>query len=76
MKAAIITPGRDAREISKFLKLLDPDFIPEIWPDIEDPEEVSIALVWRASHDIMEKFTNLKLICSFGAGVERPDGDS
>lgn len=70
MKAAIVTPGRDAGEIIKFLNALDPSFKPEIWPDIENPEEIEIALVWRASDQVMAQFTNLKLICSFGAGVD------
>ena len=70
MKAAIVTPGRDTKETIKFLKELDPSFKPEIWPDIENPEEIEIALVWRASDKIMAHFKNLKLICSFGAGVD------
>ena len=70
MKAAIITPGRDVDEILHHLKRLDPNFSPEVWPDIEDPDQIIAALVWKTPGDTMHKFKNLKLICSFGAGVD------
>jgi len=70
MKAAIITPGRDATEILDHLDRLDPKFKPEVWPDIKNPDDISVALVWKTTGDILSKFPNLQLICSFGAGVD------
>ncbi|NNF20460.1 MAG: hypothetical protein HKN67_00855, partial [Saprospiraceae bacterium] len=70
MKAAIITPGRDVTEIIDHLEVLDPEFKPEVWPDITNPEDIAVALVWKTTGNILSKFTNLQLICSFGAGVD------
>ena len=70
MNAAIITPGRDVTEILDHLYRLDPDFKPEVWPDIKNPEDISVALVWKTTGDILSKFPSLRLICSFGAGVD------
>lgn len=70
MKAAIITPGRDISDVLKHLNTLDPDFKPEVWPDIPDPLDIEAALIWKAPEDILSRFKNLKLICSFGAGVD------
>ena len=70
MKAAIITPGRGVSEILDHLNRLDPQFKPEVWPDVRNPEDISVALIWKTSDEILSKFPNLRLICSFGAGVD------
>ena len=70
MKAAIITPGRDVSKVLAYLEEIDPDFKPEVWPDIKDPNEISAALVWNISEEIIKDFKNLRLMCSFGAGVD------
>jgi len=41
-----------------------------IWPKVENPEKIEAILTWKPPLGIMEKFRNLKVIISLGAGVE------
>ena len=58
-----------------------PDLEFRVWPDIGDPADVEIALVWDPMEEQLLRFPNLKLIASLGAGVDHllaattlPDG--
>jgi glyoxylate/hydroxypyruvate reductase A len=41
-----------------------------IWPDIGDPAEIDLALVWRAPPGELARFSSLRAILSLGAGIE------
>jgi glyoxylate/hydroxypyruvate reductase A len=38
--------------------------------EVQHPDEVDIAILWNHSHDFFKRFTNVKLVCSLGAGVD------
>ncbi len=41
-----------------------------IWPEVGDPAEIDLALVWRAPPGELARYLNLKAILSLGAGIE------
>ncbi|WP_298366942.1 glyoxylate/hydroxypyruvate reductase A [Azospirillum sp.] len=54
------------REIAKRL----PDLEIRVWPDVGDPADVTMALVWKPPAGMLASLPNLGLIVSLGAGVE------
>ncbi len=42
----------------------------EIWPEVEKPEEVLMAVTWKHPHKSLYAYPHLKLISSMGAGVD------
>lgn len=53
-------------EIAKRL----PDLEIRVWPDIGDPADIDMALVWKPPAGMLASLPNLALIVSLGAGVE------
>lgn len=41
-----------------------------VWPDMGDPADIDMALVWKPPPGLLASLPNLKLIVSLGAGVE------
>ncbi|SRR6266851_1248626 len=46
----------------------DLDF--RIYPEIGDPAEIAMAIVWKPPHGVLATLPNLRLIASLGAGVD------
>lgn len=71
MSIAIIIPDRDNSGLKARLQTLLPvGTLVETYPEIADPEAVEMAIVWKHPHGCLRQFPNLKLIQSYGAGVE------
>ena len=73
--------GETAEHYIREMRRLDPRLEIREWPDIGNPEDVDIAMVWKMPHGELAKFPNLKLIISMAAGVDhvlsdpdRPEG--
>ena len=73
--------GETAEHYIREMRRLDPRLEIREWPDIGNPEDVDIAMVWKMPHGELAKFSNLKLIISMAAGVDhvlsdpdRPEG--
>ena len=73
--------GESAESYIREMRRLDPGLEIREWPDIGNPEDVDIAMVWKMPHGELAKFSNLKLIISMAAGVDhvlsdpdRPEG--
>ena len=73
--------GESAESYIREMRRLDPGLEIREWPDIGNPEDVDIAMVWKMPHGELAKFPNLKLIISMAAGVDhvlsdpdRPEG--
>ena len=47
-----------------------PELEVRIWPEVGDPDEVQVALVWRPPPGSLRQFPNLKAILSLGAGID------
>ena len=47
-----------------------PDLDVRIWPEIGDPGEIEIALVWRSPPGELARYPKLRAILSLGAGID------
>ena len=65
-------PARGA-EWAKILAEKAPDLSFRIWPEIGDPTEIRYFVAWMPPDDLMERFPNLELLISSGAGVDHLD---
>jgi glyoxylate/hydroxypyruvate reductase A len=70
MSIAIISPGRDPKAWIAALQHHHPDLDLQIYPHIDRPEDVKMALLWQHPPGYLKNFPNLKLISSLGAGVD------
>lgn len=70
MGIAIISPGRDASIWVENIKKIDNNIEVQVFPDIKDPASVKAVMLWQHPKGILDKFPNLELICSMGAGVD------
>ncbi|MFN3996580.1 2-hydroxyacid dehydrogenase [Algoriphagus sp.] len=76
MSLAIISPGRDPQVWIEALTFHQPDINIQVYPNIDRPEEVEMALLWQHPPGYLSTFPNLKLISSLGAGVDHILSDS
>src|SRR3954453_15386367 len=59
-----------ARRWREVLAAAMPDLETRFWPEIGDPSDIEIALVWKPPHGLLASLPNLKLVASLGAGVD------
>lgn len=81
MAILIIFDQADSKLLETHLKSR-PD-CPEVrvWPEVGDKNDIDCVILWKQPHGLLKDFPNLKLIASYGAGVENilsdpslPDG--
>lgn len=70
MSIAIISPGRDPKVWIEALQQQLPGIDLQVYPQIDRPEAVEMALVWQHPPGFLTSLPNLKLISSLGAGVD------
>lgn len=70
MSLAIIIADRDPSDIHQQLARCIPDIDCQVWPKITQPERVEFAVAWQAPVGLWHQYPQLKVIQSFGAGVE------
>lgn len=70
MSLLLVSKNRNLKPYKEALLELDPNLDIEIWPGISKPEQVQFAVAWRHPSNLFEKFPNLKVISSLGAGVD------
>lgn len=71
MAIVIIMPDRDASPLRDQLnRHLPAGAAVWIYPEIPNPEDVTMAVVWKHPPGSLKAFPHLKLVQSFGAGVE------
>jgi glyoxylate/hydroxypyruvate reductase A len=70
MSLAIISPGRDPKVWIEALTAQDPSISIQVYPNIDRPEDVEMALLWQHPPGYLKTFPNLKLVSSLGAGVD------
>lgn len=58
------------------IRALMPELEIYLWPDVPHPERVECALVWGPPPGELARYPNLRMVSSFGAGIEHllPDG--
>lgn len=70
MSLAIISPGRDPKIWIDALTYHHPEISIQVYPEIDRPEDVEMALLWQHPPGFLSTLPNLKLISSLGAGVD------
>lgn len=70
MSLLLVSKKRNLKPYKEALLELDPNLDIEIWPGISNSEQVQFAVAWRHPANLFEKFPNLKVISSLGAGVD------
>lgn len=70
MGIAIISPGRDVTVWVENIKKLDQKIRIQVYPEISDENDVQAVILWQHPMGILNRFPNLKLVCSMGAGVD------
>ena len=70
MALMFLSPDDPAELWRDELRARMPQLDVRIWPEIDDPAAIEIALVWRPPPDELARYPNLKAILSLGAGIE------
>lgn len=71
MAIALIITDRDVSTLKdQLVEQLEGRVPVWIWPDIPDPADVLMAVVWKHPPGVLARFPHLKLVSSLGAGVE------
>ncbi|WP_462173923.1 2-hydroxyacid dehydrogenase [Pseudoalteromonas xiamenensis] len=76
MSLLVCVPNRDNSKLIDKLQQLLPDTDIQIWPDITSFEKIEVVLAWNAPSSLWSQLPNLKLVQSYGAGVDSIDFDS
>ncbi|VAX06133.1 D-3-phosphoglycerate dehydrogenase, partial [hydrothermal vent metagenome] len=63
-------PGKDSGALLNALKASDPDLDVRIWPEVGNIEDIDYAILWDHPEGELLKYSNLKVIASYGAGVD------
>jgi glyoxylate/hydroxypyruvate reductase len=70
MSIAIIFNNKDTRPWEQKLKELLPETMIEVYPNISSFEDVNFLLCWKPEHNVISKFSNVRLIQSVGASID------
>lgn len=76
MKIAIIAPGRNVSIWKEIIERENQNIKVEIYPDISDPNEIEMLMLWQHPKGIVGDYKNVKFISSMGAGVDHIINDS
>lgn len=70
MSVLLMMPGRDTEELQVCLNREYPELEVEVWPNIKDKDRVEHAVCWNHKHGSINELRNVKVITSYGAGVD------
>ncbi len=70
MSIALVAVNRNMEPWREAMLAIDPSLRIEIYPEIENPEAISAAVLWKPPADIFDKLPNLQWVSSLGAGVD------
>lgn len=70
MSVVILFQHKEIGDWFKILKALLPDTKVEVYPEIENNDEVEFLVTWRPYENYINDFPNLKVVQSVGAGID------
>lgn len=70
MSILLAAQDRNMKPFKKAINKRDSNIDVEIWPDVEKPERIQFAVAWNQPKNIFNRYPNLKVISSLGAGVD------
>lgn len=69
MSILLVCQHRDSKPWFKAFKEKNPDLDIQVYPEVENPDDIEFAISWRHPEGIYKNYPNLKVIASMGAGV-------
>lgn len=76
MGIALIITDRPSDGLAQLLRQLLPDVSIQQWPEITEPESVTLAVLWQHPPGITDHFPHLRAVTSLGAGMDHMIADS
>lgn len=70
MAISIVCTDRPIQPWIDALKASDPAIDVYLWPNETDLEAVELVLCWKHPQGVLQRYPNLRCICSMGAGVD------
>lgn len=70
MSVLLIFPGRDPKVWVNAIKEEQPNVKLYVYPEEHDPQEITYAVTWKHPKGMFNKYSNLEVIASIGAGVD------
>ena len=70
MSLLLVAPNRDMSDWENALHEIDPNIDIEIWPDVEQKNQVQFAVAWNQPKHVLDQYPNLKAVSSLGAGAD------
>ncbi len=70
MSILLVAQHRDMEPFKEAIRQIDSNIEVEIWPNIENADRVQFAVAWNHPKNVFNRFPNLKVISSLGAGVD------
>lgn len=70
MSILLLHSRRDLQEFKQLLQEKLPNTPLYLLPEVTHPEKITYAISWKHPHGLFADFKNLKVIASFGAGVD------
>jgi glyoxylate/hydroxypyruvate reductase A len=70
MAIVLISASQDIAAWRESFDALLPGIELRSWPDIGEPADIEMAIVWKAPEGALQGLVNLRLICSLGQGVD------
>lgn len=70
MTVLVCVTGRDNSKLLAELRALLPNVKVTQWPDCDDLASVEFVLAWKAPSELWSQLPNLKVVQSYGAGVD------
>lgn len=69
MSILLVCQHRDSEPWYKAFKEKNPSLDIQVYPEVENPDDIEFAISWRHPEGIYKNYPNLKVIASMGAGV-------
>ena len=70
MALLLILPGKNVQKLKDRILHLAPDLDVRIWPEPGNPNDLEMVVTWKQPPGELGKFPGLKVVMSFGAGVD------
>ncbi|MBQ4877446.1 2-hydroxyacid dehydrogenase [Pseudoalteromonas luteoviolacea] len=70
MSVLVCITGRNNEKLMAKLQVALPDVNLQLWPECDDLSGIEFVLTWKAPESLWQQLPNLKVVQSFGAGVD------
>ncbi len=75
MSIAVIITDRNSDDLCQQIQQALPGVVLQQWPNIPQPEQVKLAVLWNHPKGVTDDMTALEMVVSMGAGMDHIDAD-